>query len=201
MGHSYTVNLRLIDTESATILHEDFLDCACALDSLTRDKLPWLVAQLLGISPVQRTTPKQPQPVPEQDGRPIRVVRPWLLYAATGNINTGILKAQFNFSEYFDCTRWRWLRHGSELCLNYGYSSGLYGTVIGLGGIKVYTNFPDLAGFIDLSYGTSNIINGLAGAEYRHPQGLTGSLFAGIGFDVRVVQPHFQFGASVGFAF
>ena len=196
LGQAYTLNLRMVDTERGTILREEFLDCDCSLETLTRDKLPWLVAKLLG-SPRPAAIPEQLQ----DDSRPVRVRRPWLVLGQTGLYHRFTLDAQFNFNEYFAV-------HGGG---GYGFmqpfgfpsSPGFSNTwqPMAYGGVKAYFNPHDIAGFADLTFSTTNWLNAMLGAEYRHPVGLTFSASGGLGYSLPFQSATWIMGAGVGFSF
>ncbi|PIQ26664.1 hypothetical protein COW36_01110 [bacterium (Candidatus Blackallbacteria) CG17_big_fil_post_rev_8_21_14_2_50_48_46] len=193
MNQNYALTLRVIDAEKGLILREEFLDCAYNLETLTRDRLPNLVALLMGAKPT---------PQPETSHKPIRVLRPWLLLGEGGNINVGKLGVQFNFNEYFALHGGPGYGFANNLQIKYPGDLGYdFAQPMGFGGVKVYFNPHDLAGFLDLDYVSTNFINGMLGLEYRHPQGLTFSASGGLGYDIRVNSPRLIFGGGVGFSF
>lgn len=195
LNQNYALTLRVIDTEKGLILREEFLDCACSLETLTRDRLPNLVALLTGAQ-------AKPALLPETSHKPIRVLRPWLLLGEGGNINVGKLGVQFNFNEYFALHGGPGYGFANDGQVNYPGDMGYrFAQIMGFGGAKVYFNPHDLAGFVDLHYASTDFINGMLGIEYRHPQGLTFSASGGVAFDIRVTSPRLIFGGGVGFSF
>lgn len=122
---------------------------------------------------------------------PIRVQRPWLLTINAGNINSTMLDMQFNFNEYFAV-------HGAA-----GLGASQSNTVtfpesgfILEGGGKAYFNPHDLAGFVDLSFSSNTFINAMLGVEYRHEKGLTFSVAAGAGYNIRTNRFGFVYPAN-----
>lgn len=209
IGQVYSVQLRIINTETGTIVNEEFLDCECEFKEIMASKLQTMLSQLI------HQTPASPQPVASPESVPpkaefIRVQRPWLITANIGNINSIVLDGQYNFNPYFAV-------HGAA-GMGFSQSKPTLAPESGFileGGAKAYFNPHDLAGFADLSFSSNTFLNGLLGLEYRHPQGLTFSLATGLGFNVRTSRVGFVYPtntssilpsglllkASAGFAF
>ena len=75
IGQLYSLQLRIINTETGTILNEEFLDCECEFKDIMAVKLPTMVAQLIHQAPPEPIT--LPSQTPKQtDSDSVRVQRP-----------------------------------------------------------------------------------------------------------------------------
>jgi len=178
LGSVHSLQLRVIDTETGTILNEAFVDCNCETQELVTQKLPATVAKVLSDPSLVTANPL----APPTEG-PIRLTRPWLISVSADAVFPAKLNIQFNFNEYFAI-------YGAG---GLGFSQSrpdLFpeSDFTMAGGVRAYFNPHNWAGYADLGFGSNTTLNGLLGVEYRHPYGLTLGVGAGAFFNFRTTQ-------------
>ncbi|MGV3522859.1 MAG: CsgG/HfaB family protein [Candidatus Sericytochromatia bacterium] len=184
LGNMYSLNLRMIDAEHGNILEEEFIDCSCSLEILLTEKVAPLVERLLGgrASANAGDMPVAESTEPQQITRgSVRELKPWLLSAEGGYPNYAGLGLQYNFGPYFAA------RIGSSLASAYPsdnstFVMGFYPRFNLNGGLKVYFNPDDWAGYSEVYASTHSFLAARVGMEYRNLSGLTLFLAGGWGW-------------------
>lgn len=132
-----------------------------------------------------------PAAAQEQSDTSTRVTRPWMASVHVSNLNPAVADIQFNYSPYFAVHGGGGLGFSQSNAVTFPESGPLL-----QGGVKLYFNPQDIAGFADFTFNSATFLNATVGLEYRHHLGLTWMVATGLGYNFRTLNPGFIYPAN-----